>query len=211
MPCEVLKNAPGTSGSTFWGMLSVLENHKGISFLVGENVLEVGKLDSASRVTVIQELHRQGWQCVMLPTQALDYGSVVSRPRIFVIAAHRQRLGWSEETTSLFLAGVQSTMGELVLPRGSFVEADFVLPYSHELVQAELKLCSSSRPTMCDESTDWQGKLADLLTSMGRTWSDCYFPLCASSPWLRCSPRRERMALGSRSTFQTHTFQSAAP
>ena len=188
-------------------MLSVLDAHMDISFLCGENVLEIGKLESSNRMVVIQELHNRGWACVLVELQALDYGSIASRPRIFVFGAHKERLGWSQDVAATFLDRLQKVVKSLALKRGTFEEKDFLLPDSHHLIKQELSSLKAKEVKQPEKDVNWPGKLADLLRSMNRTWSDCALPpSLRTNEWVCASlSPRERMGLGDQMNSNSHT------
>ena len=90
---KVLQSGCGSSGSTFHGLLDVLEGLPDLRVFIGENVKEMTKISSDNRTFMYESLAKHGWVSDIQLLEASEYGACVRRPRAWAIAYNAKRLG----------------------------------------------------------------------------------------------------------------------
>ena len=174
----VLEAGKGTSGSTFHGLLSVLDALATLTIYIGENVKDISLPSSENRAFLYEALSSRGWVADLRLLQATDYGARVQRARAWIIAVHAGRLGITVEAARHLLCQIFAVIDRLKVPPPLELEAmllkdtDVYVKKHMAAVKAssEQALSASSRAS---GSGEWQRQLAKTLAEAGMRWSEC--------------------------------------
>ena len=172
----VMSSGSGSTGSTFAGLLSFLDECDTIGVWIGENVLEMSRLSSENRAELYNAMTPRGWVLQTRFLQGMDYGCLASRGRTWIIAIHAERVGLSRDDAHDRLTAVWELIEGLTISPNTFTATDFLLDDSCDYVKAAANALRLDPPVDPSE-TLWQKQFAELLTDKGLLWSQC----CVSS------------------------------
>lgn len=200
---SVLADGEGSSGSTFWGMLSALDACENTGIYVGENVEEMSKFNSENRTVLLDAFTQRGWVIQTRFIQGLDYGSIASRGRTWIIGLNMKRTGLNSNRATGLLNLMFATVERMGIKRGTFSEEDFMLSDKSDIVKSELRRCAAKKAAkkdddkQSDKSESWSSQFHCLLQNAGVTWSQCCLrPPASDSQWVQLLPQREQLAIG---------------
>jgi len=196
----VLEAGSGSSGSTFKGLVEVLDGLPLLKIFVGENVKEMTMPSSDNRDHMYEILAGHGWTADIQLLEASEYGANVRRPRAWVIAYNSERLGIDVAAAQHMVAQTFSLIKRLKIPPLGLNR--FLLKADDKRVVAAEQAAGTKAKAMVAAGSKgvvggWSSQLAKLLQDNGMRWAECRpSQEVLDSVFFKCLTVREQMALG---------------